>query len=80
MSEKRNINVGLLVNSIQNDYSTLLCKGAAISAEELGVNLLIVPGRELNYTWDNIEINRYEYQNNVLYSYVTEENIDVLLV
>ena len=49
LSEKRNINVGLLVNSIQNDYSTLLCKGAAISAEELGVNLLIVPGRELNY-------------------------------
>lgn len=80
MRDKRNINVGLLVNSIHNDYSTLLCKGAAVSAEELGVNLLIVPGRELNYTWDNIEINRFEYQNNVLYSYVTEENIDVLLV
>ena len=42
------INVGILINSIQNDYSTLLCKGAAIAAEELDVNLLIVPGRELN--------------------------------
>lgn len=80
MKGNKKINIGLLVNSIQNDYSTLLCKGAAISAEELCVNLLIVPGRELNYTWDNIEINRYEYQNNVLYSFVTEKNIDVLLV
>ena len=49
------INVGILINSIQNDYSTLLCKGAAIAAEELDVNLLIVPGRELNACWDNID-------------------------
>lgn len=74
------INIGLLVNSIQNDYSTLVCKGAAIAAEELDVNFLIVPGREINGDWHNIEINRYEYQNNVLYSYITEKNIDVLLV
>jgi len=74
------INIAIMVNSIQNDYSTLLCKGAAIAADELDVNLLIVPGRELNAVWDNIEINRFEYQNNVLYSYVTANNIDVLLV
>lgn len=80
MKGKTRINVGILINSIQNDYSTLLCKGAAIAAEELDVNLLIVPGRELNACWDNIEINRFEYQHNVLYSYVTSNNIDVLLV
>lgn len=80
MKAEKRINIGLFVNSIQNDYSTLLCKGAAIAAEELDANLLIVPGREYNGTWDNIEINRFENQNNVLYSYITSNNIDVLIV
>ncbi len=74
------INIGIMVNSIQNDYSTLMCQGAAVAAEELDANLLIIPGRELNAHWDNIEINRFECQSNVLYSYVTPSNIDVLLV
>lgn len=80
MKDEKRINIGLFVNTIRNDYSTLLCQGAAIAAEELGVSLLIVPGRELNASWDNIEINRFENQNNVLYSYITSGNIDVLIV
>lgn len=80
MRDGDRINVGLFVNSIQNDYSTLMCQGAAIAAEELDVNLIIVPGRELNATWDNIAINRFEHQSSVLYSYINSSNVDVLLV
>lgn len=80
MKRPDRINIGLFVNSVHNDYTTPMCKGAAIAAEEFDYNLLIVPGREINATWDNIEINQYEYQKNVLYSYITKNNIDVLLI
>ncbi len=74
------INVGLIINNIYNDYSALLCKGAGIAAEEYDLNLLIVPGREINAKWKNVDLSEYEYQNNVLYSYISEKNIDVLLI
>lgn len=80
MGEKKRINVGMFINSLYNDYSTLVCKGAVAAAEELDVNLLLVPGREINARWSEEVLNRFEYQNNTLYSYVTENNIDVLLM
>lgn len=80
MKDGKRITVGLLVNSIQNDYSTLMCQGASIAAEKLDVNLIIVPGREVNATWDNIAINRFENQSSVLYSFINSNNVDVLLV
>ena len=80
MEKGKRINIGLFVNSIQNDYSTLVCQGAAVAAEELDVNLLIVPGRELVNTWDKREIRRFEAQNNVLYTFINSNNIDVLIV
>ena len=59
MEKGKRINIGLFVNSIQNDYSTLVCQGAAVAAEELDVNLLIVPGRELVNTWETREVRRF---------------------
>ncbi|WP_044975987.1 GGDEF domain-containing protein [Ruminococcus sp. HUN007] len=80
MEEKRRVRIGLFVNSIQNDYSTLVCQGAAVAAEELDADLLIVPGRELVNTWDKREVKRFELQNNVLYTFINSSNIDVLIV
>ena len=80
MEKGKRINIGLFVNSIQNDYSTLVCQGAAVAAEELDVNLLIVPGRELVNTWETREVRRFEPQNNILYTFINSNNIDVLIV
>lgn len=80
MGNKRRINVGMFINSLYNDYSTLVCKGAVVAAEELDVNLLLVPGREINAHWSEEVLNRFEYQNNTLYSYITKNNVDVLLM
>ncbi|MBP0962396.1 MAG: GGDEF domain-containing protein [Oscillospiraceae bacterium] len=80
MEKGKRINIGLFVNSIQNDYSTLVCQGAAVAAEELDVNLLIVPGHELKNTWETREVKRFEHQNNVLYTFINSNNIDVLIV
>jgi len=80
MGMGKRLNIGLFINSLQNDYSTQVCKGALVAAEELDVNLLIIPGRELNSQWTDADLNQYEYQNNVLYSYITRNNIDVLIM
>lgn len=80
MRDGKRANIALFVNSIQNDYSTLMCQGAAVAAEELDVNLMIVPGREINATWDNIAINRFENQSSVLYTFINSHNVDVLIV
>ncbi len=80
MGERKRINVGLFINSLYNDYSTLVCKGAVSAAEDLDVNLLLVPGREINAKWSVEVLNRFEYQNNTIYSYITNNNIDVLIM
>ena len=80
MENKKRINIGLIINNIYNAYSSLVCKGAEIAAEEYNVNLLIIPGKEINAKWKNVDLAQYEYQNNVLYSYVSEKNTDVLIL
>lgn len=80
MGDKKRINVGMFINSLYNDYATLVCKGAITAAEEFDVNLLFVPGREINAQWSVASLNRFEYQNNTLYSYLNKNNIDVLIM
>lgn len=80
MTDRKRINVGLFINSLYNDYSTLVCKGAVAAAEDLDVNLLLVPGREINAQWSVEVLNKYEYQNNTIYSYINKNNIDVLIM
>lgn len=80
LKKSKRLNVGLFINNLQNDYSTLVCKGAIVAAQELDINLLIVPGKEINACWNDFDLNQYEYQNNVLYSYITNNNIDVLIM
>lgn len=80
MGYKKRLNIGLFINSLYNDYSTLVCKGAVTAAEEYDVNLLIVPGREINAQWSEEGLNRFEYQNNILYSYLNRNNIDVIIM
>ncbi len=72
--------MGLFINNLQNDYSTLVCKGAIVAAQELDINLLIVPGKEINGCWNDSDLSQFDYQNNVLYSYITKNNIDVLIL
>ncbi len=79
-SNNKRLNIALFINSLHNDYSTSVLKGAAVAAEEMDVNLLIVPGREINARWSEAELNKYEYQHNILYSYLTKNNIDVIIM
>ncbi|MDO5558834.1 MAG: GGDEF domain-containing protein [Oscillospiraceae bacterium] len=79
MTEKnKKLNIALMINYVANDYSYSVCRGAAIAAQEYDINLLIVPGGEINKQQNDLY--EFQYQNNVIYSYITKNNIDVLII
>ena len=77
---KDRVNIGLLIHQIENDYGRAIIKGAYAAAEEQDVNLFIFPGRGFNEPYENMNYSEYDYQHNVLYEFVSEKNLDVLIV
>lgn len=78
--DRGRLNVGLLVGDVSDDFSRGLCKGAMRAAEELDVNLLILPGKYFetgNIKTDEI---KYEYQHNTLFSYAFMDKLDLLVI
>ena len=80
MKDKKRLTIGMMVHHLDNDYSKVLLKGAVTAAAEMDVNLVILPGRSLNCQLDNKKYTSYEYQYNTIYSYVSSENLDALVV
>lgn len=79
MNEKRQ-NIGLLVSELENEFTHSLCEGAIIAARELHANLFIFPGKYLRLDHRDTDRNKYEYQDNILFSYAQKQELDVLLV
>ena len=78
MSKKATI--GILIHHLDNDYSKTLLKGAVAAAKDMDVNLAIFPGRSLNSQLDDRKFTMFEYQHNVIYSYVTDKSLDAVIV
>ncbi len=72
----KRLNIGLMINYIDNEYSSLVIKGAIDAAKEMDVNIIIYPGRGINEQYDDIKYTEYEFQNNILYEYVSKECLD----
>ena len=72
--------IGFMIHHLDNDYSKALLKGAVTAAKELGVNLAIFPGRSLNCQLEDGKFTAFEYQNNVVYSYVSADSLDALVI
>ncbi len=80
MKDKNRLTIGLMIHHLDNDYSKTLLKGAVSAAEEMDVNLAILPGRSLNCQLDDPKYTAYEYQYNTIYSYASCKNLDALIV
>lgn len=80
MTENKRYSIGLMIHHLENEYSTEVLKGAIIAAEELDVNLILLPGRGINAVADDEKYSVYDYQYNVIYHYVSERNLDALIV
>ena len=80
MKNNKRPTVGVMIHYLDNDYSKILLKGITSAAEELDVNLVIMPGRSLNSQLHDQKYTTYEYQYNTIYSYATAQNLDALIV
>lgn len=76
----KRLTIGFMIHHLDNDYSKNLLKGASAAARELDVNLAIFPGRSLNSQLDDKKYAAFEYQNNVIYSYVSAQSLDAVVV
>lgn len=80
MAENKRYQIGLMIHHLENEYATEVLKGAITAAEELDINLILLPGRGINAVEDDEKYSIYDYQYNVIYSYVSSQNLDVLIV
>ena len=80
MTEKKRLQIGLMIHHLENEYASEILKGAIAAAEELDINLILLPGRGINAVEDDEKYSIYDYQYNVIYNYVSERNLDGLLV
>ncbi|MBE6846118.1 MAG: LacI family transcriptional regulator, partial [Ruminococcus sp.] len=80
MNENKRLTVGVMIHYLDNDYSKILLRGITSAAEEMDVNLVIMPGRSLNSQLYDTKNTTYEYQYNTIYSYATPQNLDALIV
>ena len=81
MANNNRYTVGLLVANITDPFSNNVAKGALLAAEDFDVNLVIVPGKYIDRDdQNNLRDCQYEYQYNALFSHVSSENLDYLVV
>ena len=79
MKHKR-INIGLFITDIENDFDNAIARGVMSGVKELDANLIIFPGRTIRGDYQALEMVKYGYQYNTLFSYASSSNIDILLI
>lgn len=80
--EKRGkkVTIGLLVSGIMDEFTESICKGVMHGAKKADVNLVVLPCKYLDRDLSKNRELMYEYQYNTMFSYVTRENLDAILV
>ena len=68
---KDRINIGLLVDDLDNYFTAQCCCGAEIAAKELDANLYIIPGRYVGRPDGRYGSADYTYQYNTAYKLVS---------
>ena len=77
--------IGVLVGNVSSDHTIKLLHGIESRAMELNVRIIAFLGMHTRDFYEvvfrkNAAIENYDYQNNVVYSYVDLSNLDALLI
>lgn len=75
----RRLRVALFVSEFEDPYTDSLCKGAVKAAKEKDYDLYIFPAKFLD-TKRSPTLDNYAYQNNCLFDFILDNNIDVAIV
>ncbi len=76
----KRLNIGFLVDDLNNYFSNQACKGAELAARALDANLFIYPGHYIGKPDGRSEDIEFEYQYNSVFSLPNENNIDILYI
>jgi putative nucleotidyltransferase with HDIG domain len=71
---KTRINIGMLINTFDEDYEAEVWNHISDAATDYDVNLLFFAGRSLSSPYGK------EYQYNIIYNLVSEQNLDGLII
>lgn len=80
LKKDRQYTIGLLVSGIMDTFTVSICQGVIKAAKELGIKLIIFPGKYLDRDFTERKEIFYEYQYNIVFSYAQKEHLDALLV
>ncbi|MCR5655095.1 MAG: GGDEF domain-containing protein [Lachnospiraceae bacterium] len=78
--KKNRKRIGLLISEYYDSFAREVCIGAMRAAEDLDQDMFIFSGGYLKSTYVDASKNAYEYQNNFLYEFVNEQNVDCVAV
>ena len=77
---KRRINIGFIIDDIDNYFSNHAARGAEQAAKALDANLFIFPGHYIGKPDSKYADKKYEYQYNTIFNLPTERNVDILYI
>ncbi|MBQ6017037.1 MAG: GGDEF domain-containing protein [Clostridiales bacterium] len=77
---RRRINIGLIIDDIDNYFANQAAKGADQAAKALDANLFIFPGHYIGRTDAKYADKKYEYQYNTIFRLPTERNVDIIYI
>lgn len=79
MKDKR-LNIGLLIDDFDHNFSNKACQGAELAAKALDANLFIFPGHYIGKPDSRYSDKGFEYQYNTVFSLPSVHNVDIIYV
>ena len=76
----KRLNIGFLIDDIDNYFSYQACKGAELAAKALDANLFIFPGHYIGKPDSKYADKEYEYQYNSIFGLPTTRNVDIIYI
>ncbi len=76
----RRLNIGLVIDDIDNFFSNQAAIGAEQAAKALDANLFVFPGHYIGKTDSRYADKKYEYQYNAIFNLPTERNVDIIYI
>ena len=80
MSDSKRLNIGLLIDDLDNNFSAQACKGAEYACKVLDANLYIFPGHYIGKSDTRYQDKQFEYQYNSVFKLINDKHIDILYV
>lgn len=79
-SSKKRPTVGLLVSGLTEYFTASICRGVMQAARAADVDLVVLPGKNIDRDYSCYPKIMYEYQYGTLFEYPSPENLDAVIV